>query len=73
MSRANLAEPVTLVRSPTLTNSDSSLIAKHSKPARRQFVGLLLVPGLGHSLLVWTIKWWITSVPMEVDLLIGDL
>ena len=35
MSRAKRAEPVTLVRSPTLTNNDSLLIAKGSSPERR--------------------------------------
>ncbi|MNM37802.1 hypothetical protein D3C81_485470 [compost metagenome] len=34
--RANAFEPVTLVRSPTLTNSDSSLTTNGSRPARRK-------------------------------------
>ena len=36
MSRANFADPVTLVRSPTFTNRDSSLRYKGSRPLRLQ-------------------------------------
>ena len=39
ISRLNLAEPVTLVRSPTLTNSVSLLMLSGSSPERRQATG----------------------------------
>ena len=36
ISRLNFAEPVTLVRSPTLTNSESSRMLQGSRPDRRR-------------------------------------
>jgi hypothetical protein len=39
MSRAKRAEPVTLVRSPTFTKSDSGPTARGSSPDRRRRVG----------------------------------
>src|SRR5918996_6094485 len=36
MSLRNLADPVMLVRSPTLTNSDSSVMLNGSRPESRQ-------------------------------------
>ncbi|MDT4818105.1 hypothetical protein FQZ97_511930 [compost metagenome] len=38
--RANILLPVTLVRSPTLTNSVSSSMFKGSRPERRVFTGI---------------------------------
>ena len=40
IKRLNLAEPVTLVRSPTFTNSESSPMLSGSRPARRQATGI---------------------------------
>ena len=40
ISFKNLAEPVTLVRSPTLTNRDCASIVSGSKPAKRQATGI---------------------------------
>ncbi|MNR03336.1 hypothetical protein D3C85_1192250 [compost metagenome] len=66
MRRLNLAEPVTLVRSPTFTNMDSAVMISGSRPERRQATGSSgrargLMPATASAMA----RMWVGVVPQQ--------